>query len=332
MAKKKVVYLFGAGATHAEVINSNKYFDANFLDKYGLLIRDVSKRVMRNLKDDKWFKEKKEIYAYPAESVNIELLISLLAKNMIPYENIEKLKSLVELDIQSVITDYRKRQFYLHKALFELHQEIRWKEKLLGIISLNYDDVVDTAYRSVINKEPWYCLSGSDSASNKIPLLKLHGSFSWKNVPLFGRRRDIPIIPLGAEKNYLTPPYSLIWSMALELLTKTDVLRIIGCSLNANDLGLIDLLFKAHNEKDGKIQMEIIDFQQAGEDHHIIKQYGFLAGFVNPLDIEERLIPHNEISDYKTGNPFKAWLKAKARSELSSKVLANTRHLIKLED
>jgi len=47
MAKKKVVYLFGAGATHAEIINIVDDPHANYRDKNGLLISNVSRRVMQ---------------------------------------------------------------------------------------------------------------------------------------------------------------------------------------------------------------------------------------------------------------------------------------------
>lgn len=331
MAKKKVVYLFGAGATHAEIVNSTGKIDETYLDKYGLLINGVSKRVMRRLKNDPWFMEKKEVFANPSGSTNIELLISLFVNNMIPDEHISKLKDLVEKDIQSVLTSYRKRKFYLHKAFFELHQKITAKEKLLGIISLNYDDVLDTAYRAVFKKKPYYCFSGSDSNRENLPLLKLHGSFNWKNVNLFGRKKDIPIIPLGTNKNYLTPPYSYIWSSALELLIKSDTLRVIGCSLNSNDLGLIDLLFKAHQQRDSKIDIEIIDFQQIGENHKLVEEYGFLPGFINPLDIENGLLPNKEITDYNTGNPFKTWVRSKANYELENRI-SNTLYLKKLNE
>ena len=49
MIKRKIVYLFGAGATHAEIVNAANKLDENYLDKYSLLINGVSKRVMRNL-------------------------------------------------------------------------------------------------------------------------------------------------------------------------------------------------------------------------------------------------------------------------------------------
>ncbi|MCF8234438.1 MAG: SIR2 family protein [Bacteroidales bacterium] len=329
MTKKRIVYLFGAGATHAEIVNSTNKIDENYLDKYGLLIKGVSKRIMRKLKGDPWFDDKKDVFAHPSGSTNIELLISLFVSNMIPDEHISKLKDFVEKDIQSVLTPYRKSKFYLHKALFELHQYTKRKEELAGIISLNYDDVIDTAYRSVIKKKPYYSFSSSDSNKKNLPLLKLHGSFNWNNVNLFGQKKYIPIIPLGANKNYLMPPYSFIWSNALELLINADILRVIGCSLNSNDLGLIDLLFKAHQQRNSKINIEIIDFQRIGENHRLVEEYGFLPGFINPLEIENGLLPPKEIADYNTGNPFKTWIRSKAQSELGEKI-NNTKHLKKL--
>ena len=45
MPLKNIVYLIGAGATHAEILNLEKSPNEKFLRKYGLIISNVSKRV-----------------------------------------------------------------------------------------------------------------------------------------------------------------------------------------------------------------------------------------------------------------------------------------------
>jgi len=213
----------------------------------------------------------------------------------------------------------------LHKALFELHRRIGEREKLLGIISLNYDDVVDEACRAVWSRQPSYCLTSE--TENGLPLLKLHGSFTWRRIIIYGRSRDIPIMPMGITKNYLAPPYNFIWSRAYELLAHCDALRIIGCSLNQNDVGMIDLLFKAHQVKGRSIRMEIIDFQPPNGGHQIKNNYGFFPEIIEPEHLEGTLIPEETIRN-PAGNPFRIWLKAKAERMLGS--LANrTRYLKK---
>ena len=188
-------------------------------------------------------------------SLNIELLITLIESSKI-HEWASKtalLKRLVEEDIKAVLTPWRLGRFYLHRALlrFHRHRVTRDQEEVVGFISLNYDDVLDRAFRQFYG-EPNYCFTLDDAMpSTNIPLLKLHGSFNWSDARIRGHRRDIEIIPLGSAKSYLHSPYSFIWNRALEVLIRCDTLRVIGCSLSQNDVHLIDLLFKAHLERGG---------------------------------------------------------------------------------
>ena len=255
-------------------------------------------------------------------SFNIELLISLFESNRVSDSHITYLKNLVQKDIRKRLSNSRKKQFYLHKALFELHSRIEERENLLGMISLNYDDVLDEAYQKLLGGSPNYCFT-SETAEQK-PLLKLHGSFNWKGIVIYGRRKDIPIIPIGINKNYLAPPYNFIWGRAFELLVKCDVLRIIGCSLNQNDVGLVDLLFKAHLHRDKQIEIQIIDFQPSSGHHQIRNNYGFFPGIVDPVDIEDTLITDESISKPDVGNPFRIWLRAKVERMLEDDINQTT--------
>ena len=90
-----------------------------------------------------------------------------------------------------------------------------------------------------------------------------------------GRNKRIEIIPLGSNKNYLHSPYSFIWSRALEILIRCNTLRVVGCSLSPNDAHLVDLLFKAHLERDSDnvLNVEIISSEIAGQ--RIRQNYGF---------------------------------------------------------
>ena len=328
MVKKKIVYLFGAGATHAEIINVVDDPNASYRDKKGLLVSNVSKRVMQAARRTKWFKEKEEVFTSSKGSLNIELLISLFENNQIEQKYIGKLKELVQNDIKKILTDELKQNFYIHKALFELHKLIEEQEELLGLISLNYDDVLDEAYREVFEPEPNYCLV--TTKKENIPLLKLHGSFTWENIEVYEKKKTIPIMPIGVNKNYLFPPYNFIWGEAFEILVKCDILRVVGCSLNQSDLGLIDLLFKAHLERGKQIIMEIIDFQPQNSHHPIKMSYGFFPGIVEPKDIEGTLIADELISN-EVGNPFKIWLKAKGKRLIGDKI-PQTKYLKKCFD
>lgn len=318
MPSTKVAYLFGAGATHAELLTLEGTPSAVFRDRNGLLISNVSQRVIKRAQDRPWFKKNEDVFASKGGQFNIELLISLFENNGIPESHIAYLKKLVHDDIRIRLSANKKSKFYLHKGLFELHECTKDREELLGIISLNYDDVLDEAYVAVLKRDPNYCFTSERDKSE--PLLKLHGSFNWKSVEVYGSRKNIPIIPIGVNKNYLAPPYNFIWGRAFELLVRCDVLRIVGCSLSQNDTGLVDLLFKAHIERAKKFEIQPIDFQPENGHHPIRNNYGFFPGIVDPIEIEGTLITDPLIRRTDVGNPFKIWLKAKAEKMLGDDV------------
>src|ERR1700691_3458671 len=119
-----VAYLFGAGATHAELANAYgaKMQNEAFLEKNSLLLSNVSKRVCRDARNDKTFpKSIKKMISRHGLS-NLELFISLLEKNQVSSTEKEgrKLKEMLGQDIQSRLRASQP-SFYLHKALFEFH-------------------------------------------------------------------------------------------------------------------------------------------------------------------------------------------------------------------
>lgn len=323
---KKTVYLFGAGASHAELKN----LDPDLLDeKWGLLIRDVSSRVIDKARKDPNYLKDVAMVSATAGKLNIELLISLIENSKIyrwAYKT-SRLKELVERDIKTILTVSRTRRFYLHKALLELHkhEKTKAKEELIGLISLNYDDVLDQAYRAMLGKDPNYSFSLAPNAlsSENIPLLKLHGSFNWQNQKIRGRTRRIEIIPLGASKSYIHAPYGFIWNHALEVLITCDTLRVIGCSLSPNDAHLIDLLFKAHLERQNAFDIEIVDFDSIGD--AIQKNYGFFPQIKRWTQIEGGSIP-----DPNPANPFETWLKYKGIAMIGLDNIMGTRYLKKV--
>jgi len=318
------VYLFGAGATHAELLNRNPEL---IVEKYGLLIGNVSSRVIEKARASTRYIKNVAMVSGTAGSLNIELLISLIENSKIQgweYKT-RRLKNLVQADIENILSGSRTRGFYLHKALLELHQHPLTKaaEQLTGLISLNYDDILDQAYQLYLG-DPIYCFTLEDTPSeDKVPLLKLHGSFNWKSKKIRGRRRTIEIIPLGTAKNYLHAPYGFIWNRALEVLIECDTLRVIGCSLSPNDSHFIDLMFKAHLEGGRAFDIEIINHEKAGED--IKGNYGFFPGIRTFSKIEGTLIPEGS-----SANPFKTWLKYKGLAMLGQDAINTTRDMKKV--
>jgi len=318
---KKIAYLFGAGATHAELDDLGEDLIEN---GHGLLIRDVSKRVIEEARSNNRYLKGVELVSATSGSLNIELLISLIENSKIhrwEYKA-ELLKKLVQRDIGRILTPSRIGRFRLHKGLFELHNHTltRAKEELIGLISLNYDDVLDQAYKEFLGK-PNYCFSLEQDTQrqNRLPLLKLHGSFNWKRRRILTRFRTIDIIPLGSSKSYLHPPYGHIWNRALEILAECDTLRVIGCSLSQNDFHLIDLLFKAHLERAAAFEIEIINSEEVGQ--NIRANYGFFDKITTLENLERHLI-----ADTVDENRFKTWLKYKSRATLGDHI-EGTRYL-----
>jgi hypothetical protein len=77
---KKIVYLFGAGATHAEL----QSLDPDLIpEKQGLLINNVSSRVIEKARREKKYTHDVEMVSGTKGSLNIELLISLLENSKI---------------------------------------------------------------------------------------------------------------------------------------------------------------------------------------------------------------------------------------------------------
>jgi hypothetical protein len=310
---KKIAYLFGAGATHAELPEPG---DSVAEQKQGLLISDVSSRVIDKARRNRKYRRGLELVSSASGSLNIELLISLIEASKIhDWESkTQFLKRLVERDINGILLKGGPRRFYLHKALFEFHKhkQVVDKEELIGCISLNYDDVLDQAYRK-FHGPPRYCFSLEQDAPNvgAIPLLKLHGSFNWGRQKIRGKIRAIEIIPLGSNKSYLHVPYDSIWNRAMEVLIQCDILRVIGCSLSQNDIHLIDLLFKAHLERKKPFDIEVIASEPTGD--AIRRNYGFFPKIKTLSAIDSiAIIEGGLVSDVTSTNVFKTWLKYKA--------------------
>lgn len=322
-ASTKIAYLFGAGATHAELIN----FEPTAIEKEeerGLLIRNVSTRVIEKARRDPEYLKDVEMVSGTSGSLDIELLISLIENSKIQgwESKTQRLKSLVREDIESILTTGMTPHFYLHKALFEFHKQesVKPQEQLIGLISLNWDDVLDQAYEELYGPPDYsFSLEQDTPSSRSIPLLKLHGSFNWNRREIRGRTRNIEIIPLGSNKNYLHAPYSFIWNRALEVLIECDTLRVVGCSLSQNDSHLVDLLFKAHLEKGKEFDIEIIASDAEGD--RIQKNYGFFPRIKRLTQLEDILFPTESPE-----NPFKTWLKYKSNRMLKGR-LEGTRYL-----
>ena len=353
--KQKIVYLLGAGATHAEKQLECKIQKAG-LDKdgklkNGLLAEQISKRVIKQM-----LKSESETLAQYAiteaslenpqakPSIDIELFISLLEQNKTEVsENHARIfRKYFKKDIcRNLIVGRTEFQPRLLPALIEWHLKNKNEEKLLGFLSLNYDSIFEKSFElkkrrfdygmDVGDKPLW----PHESDKGHWPLLKLHGSFDWFFdvnmdkilVRKSGNINTMQWIPPRLNKEYLNYPYNIIHGKAYELLVQCDILRVIGCGLNQNDIGLISLLFKTQKKGANPYSIDIIGSRPTRK--NISERLGMLLTFA------ESFYENNDwgkLGKPDTENPFLDWLYFKIKNApksylRDSKYLKNVRQI-----
>jgi|SRR3989344_9405644 len=301
----KVAYLFGAGATHAERYLECKLENSGLEDgrpKIGLTSEDVSKGVIDALL--KKHSDRLEVYgidenwAKPTASpkkVDIEFFISMLETLKTPEaeKDARLMRELFYKEINNRLhINKSKIKPRLHAALLEWHKLNRKNEHLVGFLSVNYDSMLEEAhYLTEAEFDYGFNADISDSNNNRYRqgaryLLKLHGSFDWRLDPADAVVRvtnSVPTdkmlwIPPRLNKDYLGYPYNTLQGTAEEVLRECEVLRIIGCSLSQNDLGLIALIFKT--QKTGERNRFVVEYIGSEEGlQRIVKRLGILLTF-----------------------------------------------------
>ncbi len=346
----KVAYLFGAGASQGE-LNQNGYFKS-------ILMRDIVFDIARRIIDD----EITELYSIRNElaedRVDVEHLITLHEASGTTKDNeiAHKLRKLFREEIQERMNDLDESFFpTLFASLIDMHCIVGLDEKLVVILTINYEDLIERAMQIVkegINYSIKIANKGSSYSINEAlpPLLKLHGSFNWKNeypvaiVDNIGREEDILWIPPGVVKRREEYPFSVIWGRAKELL-ECDILRIVGCSLSRNDWELISLLYstqKLQSDRD-PYWIELIDYPDKCKEikkqytylqirpilsipefrDYLTKQYLSLSTTPRPVTEEDIESMGNYIAEEKQ-NVFCLWLQAKGDKLLSEGIPVTT--------
>lgn len=283
MKKKRVVYLLGTGATQAEINLWN--------ESIRILMNDIRYGMLRKINDNKIKVLEPVKNELVNDDINIEHLITLYENSGTDehYQIAKNLKNIFREVIQEKIKKLNDK-FYpiLLSALIDMHEIKENDEELKGILTLNYEEVLDKAFQKVkkgVNyviklKNKHDCLKIKKSIK---PLLKLHGSFNWKNeypITLINEYKikeseDFLWIPPGFIKKREKYPFNIIWGTAQEILD-CDILRIIGCSLSITEWELISLLYSAQklNKKNDDYLIEIIDSIDRGK--KIQKDYAYL--------------------------------------------------------
>ena len=264
-APTQVAYLWGAGATQAEV----SYLGGRPLnvlmsdsDELGI---GLSTRILARL-------AKRWRDAFSGQrGTDIEKLISLLAAC-----RVDELSRLAE----------RIRQHYFHEirnslttagvvglptlavGLLRLHSDSGFGkvERLCGIVTTNHDGLLQTAsqeaYGTLDVGFPF--ISGqftpARNGAQAPPILQLHGSFTWNLTSAIAisslekdtrYSRDMVWIPPTILKESKDYPFNKLAGLAYELLSKRcDVLRVVGSSLTQNDWNILSLIFNAQRQRE----------------------------------------------------------------------------------
>lgn len=277
----KVAYLFGAGASQGEL-------------SYGGAPKSI---LMQAIADGIALKMRKAPYSRfrvvsndLVEGINIEDLITLyeMSGTREHGEIAEKLKTLFRNEIEEIIGQLGGSFApTLFTALIDLHSVKNLNEELVLILTTNYEDLVEMAMQrakgginysiKTVCTDGYYCLK-----ENGVPILKLHGSFNWKNkYPItvqkkIKKEKDVIWIPPGVVKRRQYYPFDLVWGKARELL-ECDTLRIVGSSLSKNDWELVSLIYttqKLRTDHKPPYTIELIDYPERCDE--IKKQHRYL--------------------------------------------------------
>lgn len=266
--KKSVVYLIGAGASHACVSSVGS--------PHGILMRHLGKPLwarLRELVNNDFAGDASLEYLVNSvidDSTDFEHIITFLddAPSLRHRQFAERMRTAFEEVLRDRLSLIREETqgdaVRLYKVLIDIYSVDRSPEALKGIITTNYDEYIEDAIEQVGQHPVDFGVRVGPSLhqAQAIRLLKLHGSFGWQNTwPITrGQVGDATLwIPPGITKAKQSYPFNALWGLAREMLS-CDVLRVIGCRLGPNDWDLISLLFTMqHSSMINRPQIEVID-------------------------------------------------------------------------
>jgi hypothetical protein len=149
----KIVYLFGAGATHAELQN----IEPDLVEKgHGLLVSNVSSRVIAQASRDKKYLKGVSTVSGTSGSLNIELLISLIENSKIhdwEYKT-RRLETLVQEDIERVLSPPERGAFTCIAFATTAMTGLRSNPRALQPFSAAEEVVVPLPFQGSISVEP----------------------------------------------------------------------------------------------------------------------------------------------------------------------------------
>lgn len=343
----KVVYLFGAGATQAEVSYDGPGNVSVLMGDTNDFGEGISTGVLARLGS--------EGDAFRADKgTDIEKLISLLTASGID-EHLEVAGKMRQHYFEEIcarlVSAIHVERPTLAIALLEMHRNVTFQtevESLSGIITTNHDGLLQAAFNETFEAVdlgfPFVSTEISSPNGKPIPqLLELHGSFTWSfglplEIKLLSKSsiysRDASWIPPTVLKESKQYPFNKLTALAYELLSKhCDVLRVIGSSLTQNDWNILCLIFNAqrHNMFLGREPFTIQLIMPQKDGLAIERSSTYLKNILPILSLrdgdfssyEEWKDEHPPIGDDEA-NPFFFWLKKKINFHQSKKDFGTT--------
>ena len=254
--KKRVVYLIGAGASHGSIKSAGCSRNTLMSGLMGPLIEEIGNLIRS--KPRKYGKLRRFVNNIIHNEVDLEHIITFLdeSPSSMHRQFAEELRhvfaKVLKKELREIKRIIGKKRFALYSALLDMYLIKKCPEVLCGILSINYDEYIEAAAKDVYGEAVNYGFDVKSMKDSKHPLLllKLHGSFNWKDIwPIEPTRREFKnplLIPPGIQKAKNRYPFNVLWGLARDMLD-CDVLRIIGCRLSGNDWDLISLLFSTRN-------------------------------------------------------------------------------------
>lgn len=266
--KRRVTYLFGAGASHACV----NYVGA----AQGILMKDLNAELAESINAVFLAKFSSSVSLGNLvnnvidEESDVEHIITFLdqSPSALHREFAGALRvsfeAVLRKRLDAVVDEIGDSHCDLYAALLDMYDVNGFPESLNGFLTLNYDVFLENAIARFRDRYIDFGIPINEArgASRPIRVLKLHGSFDWEDVwPIRQISATKPLwIPPGIQKAKERYPFNILWGRARELLD-CDVLRIIGCSLGPNDWDLVSLLFSTRHagESGNPYEIQVID-------------------------------------------------------------------------
>lgn len=300
------MYLIGAGASQACV--------SSIGIAQGILMRHLGEPLRARLQDlvtTKYSEDRSLVYFVNTvinEETDFEHITTFLddapslRHRQFAEESRTVFADILRERLSSISEEAKGDEFKLYKVLLDMYNIEPFSETLQGIITTNYDEYLEEAIEAMGRFQIDFGIDVEQSSQlgEHLRLLKLHGSFGWRDTWPISREQDSDAtlwIPPGIHKSKQAYPFNLIWGLARETLS-CDVLRVIGCRLSANDWDLISLLFNMrHGNAETRTQIEVIDAPEHVK--RLKESYPYLE-LQSILEIE--VIGRNLISEF-TGGP-----------------------------